>query len=126
MIIRVVAAAIFNDQGKVLIVRRAKGQSGAGDWEFPGGKVELGEKDHEALIREITEELCLVISVQRCLGENHVNFGHKEIKLILYRSVIQSGDLKLSVHDEYQWVDVLELTNFKLSKADLVFIAKLI
>lgn len=126
MIIRVVAAAIFNDQGHILIVRRAKGQSGAGEWEFPGGKVELGENDHEALTREISEELSLKITVQFCIGENHINFGHKEILLVLYRSMVLSGDLKLCVHDDFQWVDVLQLNQFNLSKADLPFVTKLL
>lgn len=125
MIIRVVAAAIYNDQGKVLIVRRARGQSGEGDWEFPGGKVESGENDHQALAREIAEELSLEITINHCLGENHVRFGQKEILLVLYHSNLIYGELKLSVHDAFEWVRVDQLTQFKLSQADLPFVVKL-
>ena len=55
-IINVVGAAIIKD-GEVLCARRGEGKSLAGYWEFPGGKIESGETQKEALIREIQEEL---------------------------------------------------------------------
>ena len=55
--LRVVAAALFDDAGRVLIAQRPEGKHMAGWWEFPGGKVADGESDPEALIRELREEL---------------------------------------------------------------------
>ena len=55
--LRVVAAAIFDDAGRVLIAQRPEGKHMAGWWEFPGGKVAYGESDAEALVRELREEL---------------------------------------------------------------------
>jgi len=53
----VVAAALVDGQGRVLLQRRAPGRAMAGLWEFPGGKVELDERPEEALARELAEEL---------------------------------------------------------------------
>ena len=55
--LRVVAAALFDEQGRVLIAERPAGKHMAGWWEFPGGKVAAGESDAQALVRELHEEL---------------------------------------------------------------------
>ena len=55
--LRVVAAAIFDTEGRVLIAQRPAGKHMAGWWEFPGGKVANGESDEHALVRELREEL---------------------------------------------------------------------
>ncbi len=55
--LRVVAAALFDEQGRVLIAERPAGKHMAGWWEFPGGKVAAGESDAQALVRELREEL---------------------------------------------------------------------
>ena len=55
--LRVVAAALFDDSGRVLIAQRPAGKHMAGWWEFPGGKVAPGESDAQALVRELREEL---------------------------------------------------------------------
>ena len=55
--LRVVAAALFDAQGRVLIAQRPAGKHMAGWWEFPGGKVGSNESDAQALIRELREEL---------------------------------------------------------------------
>jgi 8-oxo-dGTP diphosphatase len=66
--IRVVGAAIIGD-GRCFAALRGPGRMLAGYWEFPGGKVEAGESDEVALIREIREELGVVVRVDQCLGE---------------------------------------------------------
>ena len=55
--IRVVAAALYDAQGRVLIAERPSGKHMAGRWEFPGGKVGAGEDERAALVRELAEEL---------------------------------------------------------------------
>ena len=52
----VVACALVNEQGKVLVTQRPAGKSMAGKWEFPGGKIEAGETPENALIRELKED----------------------------------------------------------------------
>lgn len=57
----VVAAALVDDEGRVLLQRRAPGRAMAGLWEFPGGKVEEGERPEAALARELAEELGIAV-----------------------------------------------------------------
>ena len=61
-IVYVAAAAIFNQDGNILLAQRPKGKSMAGLWEFPGGKIETGETPERALVRELTEELTITVS----------------------------------------------------------------
>ena len=63
----VVAAALVDADDRVLIARRPEGKTLAGLWEFPGGKVEAGERPEAALIRELTEELDLTVA-EPCLA----------------------------------------------------------
>ncbi len=63
----VVACALVNEQGKVLVTQRPAGKSMAGKWEFPGGKIEAGETPENALIRELKEELDIDVTAA-CLA----------------------------------------------------------
>ena len=67
----VVACALINEQGKVLINKRPKGKDYAGYWEFPGGKVEENETPEEAIIRELKEEINIDVSAA-CLAHYHL------------------------------------------------------
>lgn len=123
--VAVVAAVIRRWQGaqlQVLLVRRGPGQSGAGDWEFPGGKVERNESPQEALAREIEEELGLEIQVKEKVGENTFSYPHRAIQLSLYWAEIRGGELRLSEHDAYEWLLPTEIETGKLSAADQPFV----
>ena len=61
-ILLVVAAALINSQGEILLAQRPEGKRLAGKWEFPGGKVEAGETPEAALVREMKEELGITIA----------------------------------------------------------------
>ena len=60
----VVAAALVDDSGRILVQRRPEGKAMAGLWEFPGGKVEAGETPETALVRELNEELGITVHPQ--------------------------------------------------------------
>jgi 8-oxo-dGTP diphosphatase len=66
-VILVVAVALVDPEGRVLIAQRPEGKSMAGLWEFPGGKVETGERPEDALIRELREELGIAVQ-EACLA----------------------------------------------------------
>lgn len=66
-VILVVAVALVDTEGRVLIAQRPEGKSMAGLWEFPGGKVEAGERPEDALIRELREELGITVK-EACLA----------------------------------------------------------
>src|SRR5882672_9582163 len=60
-VVRVVAAALFDATGRVLIAERPPGKHMAGRWEFPGGKIAAAETEHQALVRELREELDITV-----------------------------------------------------------------
>jgi mutator protein MutT len=128
MSVLVVAAVIrrFADPEKrVLIVRRGPGQSGAGHWEFPGGKVERGESPEQALIREIEEELGLNIRVGPFIGEIEHTYPTKVIRLRVYWAESLHGELQLVEHDASKWLLPSEIQLEELSEADRPFVAKI-
>jgi mutator protein MutT len=65
--IRCVGAVVFDDTGRLLLVRRAH-EPGRGRWSVPGGRVEAGETDHQAVLREVVEETGLTVEIIRLLG----------------------------------------------------------
>jgi 8-oxo-dGTP diphosphatase len=125
-LIDVVALALQRkSDSKYLITRRGPGQSGAGDWEFPGGKIEVGETETQALVREIKEELSidLLESELHFVSENKHEYETKIVNLKLYKSVIAfSPDLVLSEHDLYEWLEKNQIPLQSLSPADIPFL----
>jgi len=114
-----VTAAIIIQNNQVLLTRRAPGEKHAGGWEFPGGKVEPGESPETCLRRELLEELEIETTIGDKLTESIHTYETGAIRLLAYRATILSGSLRLHVHDEYQWVSVAKLTQYKLLPADV-------
>ena len=117
--INVVAALIYKDD-KVLIAKRSTGDENVfGKWEFPGGKVEIGESDEEAIEREIKEEFELKIKAKEFLINNIHEYPTKTVNLKLYKCEYISGNFKLHDHSEYIWIDENKLLDYDLAKADI-------
>ncbi len=114
-----VSAAIIIENSKVLLTRRSLGESLAGFWEFPGGKQEHNETITECLKREIKEELNLEVECANILTESIYQYPGGKIKLIAISTMIMAGEIKLSVHDKYQWVPIKEILGYKLAPADV-------
>jgi 8-oxo-dGTP diphosphatase len=112
----VVAAAIERD-GRYLAARRTKPDWAAGRWEFPGGKVEPGESDEQALTREIREELGVAIDVgERVPGEWPL---HDDLVLHLYVASLVAGDPQpLDHHDELRWLAPAEFDDVAWLESD--------
>ena len=89
--LRVVGAAIV-EGGRVFLARRGPGMSMPGKWEFPGGKVEPGESEPDALRREIREELGCGLEVGRLLLRHHHAYPHLEVELAFYEGRLPGGD----------------------------------
>jgi 8-oxo-dGTP diphosphatase len=97
----VVGAAVV-DLGRVLVARRSAPADAAGCWEFPGGKVEAGETDADALIRECREELGIEVGVRELLGARELESGYQ---LRVYRAELLFGDpMALQDHDDVRWL----------------------
>jgi 8-oxo-dGTP diphosphatase len=125
----VVAIVLFSvSSQKYLIVRRDQNQSGAGFWEFPGGKVEAGETSEQALQREIEEELSFVIDVTQLqfLSQNIHQYGTKSIDISFYLyKVPHEVSLVLVDHDDFSWCDINDLVKYQIADADLPVIEQL-
>ncbi|PAB60040.1 8-oxo-dGTP diphosphatase MutT [Anaeromicrobium sediminis] len=123
--IEVVAAIIRNDKNEILIAKRKEDKSLGGFWEFPGGKIEKGERDEESLIRELKEEMDIEIEVKSYFDENIHDYTDKKIKLKAYEAIIKNGNIKLKDHSEYVWCKEYELNKYKIAPADVKFVEKL-
>ncbi len=115
--IQVIAAVIHKD-GRVLIARRPSSGLLGGMWEFPGGKVELGETDEEALEREILEELGAKVQVGSCLGAYKHAYTHFHVVLRAYDCELLHGEPQPLEASEIRWVEIKTLENFPMGKLD--------
>jgi len=114
-----VTAALIEQDGKVLICRRAPCQELSGLWEFPGGKVEKDESDRLCLERELLEELGIIVSVGPVIASNTHHYDEFTITLVLMKTVITGGSVVPTVHDRVEWVLPTELRNWDLAPADI-------
>jgi 8-oxo-dGTP diphosphatase len=107
-------AGIAITQGRLFVARRKEGGSLGGKWEFPGGKLEAGEGDADALRREYLEELGVAVEVGPLLAS--AEFTHNKCRFLLnaYRIVLGSYDFRMTEHTEWQWaaLDKIETLDF--------------
>ena len=120
-----VTAAIWLENGRVLIARRRPGVSHAGLWEFPGGKVRPGETPEQCLQREIQEELGVEIAVGKFFGESIYADEAKTIRLLAYRVSGISAEISLNDHAELAWVAMADLGGYRFCPADVSLVSKL-
>ena len=111
-----VGAAVVRD-GRVLACRRTQPPRLAGLWEFPGGKVEPGEDDATALVRELREELRVEVAVGAQLGAD-LPIGTTAV-LRVYVCALVSGEPALVDHDEHRWLGADELLDVPWIPVDL-------
>lgn len=117
--IDVTCAVIRNEDGLVLAVRRGPSMDNAGKWEFPGGKTRAGEDHEDCIIREIDEELEIDIVICGRLDEVIHDYGDKKIRLIPFLCDTLSLKPHLNEHDEYRWMQPVDLVTLDLTAADI-------
>ena len=122
----VVACALVDADRRVLIAKRPKGKGMAGLWEFPGGKVEAGESDEQALAREINEEFDREILLGEKFMENTYNDGEKTIDLISYFMAFEKLPKESNSHDQNKWCNIEDLSQYEFCPADRAVVANLI
>ena len=124
--LRVVCAVILKEDGTFLVCQRGKGQSMAGKWEFPGGKIEHGENATDALAREIKEELSIDAIPEKELTSVTHAYPDFTIKLIPYLcSTRTASEITLNEHQAIQWVNIKEAFALDWAEADIPILTKL-
>ncbi len=121
----VVAVALVDVDGRVLIAKRPEGKQLAGLWEFPGGKVEPGERPEQALIRELREELGIEVS-ESCLAPFvFASHSYESFHLLmpLYLCRRWSGVVVAREHAALAWVKPSKLSDYPMPPADEPLVA---
>ncbi|MFA6493572.1 MAG: (deoxy)nucleoside triphosphate pyrophosphohydrolase [Candidatus Paceibacterota bacterium] len=117
--IKVAAALIFDEYGNFLIAERADG-SLAGKWEFPGGKIEEGETENEAVVREIMEELGVQVVTEKIVGVFSHAYPDREVELILIQCFLSEDQKIISdgSHSSHAWVALSDCEKYDFAPLD--------
>ena len=124
----VVACALVDADRRVLIAKRPEGKGMAGLWEFPGGKVEAGERPEETLIRELHEELGITVK-EPCLAPlTFASHAYDDFHLLmpLYICRRWEGLVEVREHADIKWVKAGKLRDYPMPPADEPLIPALI
>jgi 8-oxo-dGTP diphosphatase len=126
-LVLVAAAALIDTDGRVLLAQRPEGKSMAGMWEFPGGKVESGERPEQTVIREFFEELGVTIQ-EACLAPfAFASHAYDEFHLLMPVFVCRRWE-GIAIPREGQklaWVHPREMKNYSMPPADVPLVAQL-
>lgn len=120
-----VVAAIIKKEDKIFITRRSYGEF-QDMWEFPGGKIEIGETKEEALIREIKEELELDINNLEYLTTVEYDYTSFHLTMHCFICEICGGTLNLNAHNDAKWALLEELPLQAWVPADVKVVEKLL
>ena len=122
---RVIVAAVIVQDGRVLACERSAPPEVAGRWEFPGGKVEAGETDAQALARECAEELGVRVAVGARVGPD-VPLAHGRAVLRVFTVTLLDGDEPRALeHTAMRWLAADELDSVPWLPADRPIVAEL-
>jgi 8-oxo-dGTP diphosphatase len=116
----VVAAALTNQAGEILLQRRPEGKQMAGLWEFPGGKVDVGESPESALVRELKEELGIDVLASDLLPISFASepLAGRNLLLLLYRCRKWNGEPVALDSPELCWLRPADMHTLPMPPAD--------
>jgi 8-oxo-dGTP diphosphatase len=122
----VVAAALVDTLGRVLIAERPAGKHMAGRWEFPGGKVAAGEGEEAALARELAEELGIEVMAARPMMRLTHRYPDRDVELSMWLVERYRGEPRALDGQRLKWVPRVELGSEDILEADRPFVAALV
>jgi 8-oxo-dGTP diphosphatase len=120
-----VVAAVIEKHGRYLITQRRPNAVLPLMWEFPGGRVETGETDAEALRRELKERLGVEAQVGEPIPETVWDYEHYRVELALYECTVR-GDLQSLAVQAFRWVTSDEFDQYEFTPADEASMNKLL
>ncbi|HLL52521.1 MAG TPA: (deoxy)nucleoside triphosphate pyrophosphohydrolase [Myxococcaceae bacterium] len=126
--IRVVGAMLERDGGRYLITQRPPTSSLPLLWEFPGGRVEPGETDEQALARELMEEMGIRVHVRELAMHTHHQYPNYDIDFRVFRCKLASDESEIQhrrVHD-HRWVTLEEMGQYQFPAADAHTLSRLL
>ena len=126
-VVLVAACALVDADGRVLIAQRPAGRPMAGLWEFPGGKIEAGEQPEQSLIRELKEELGIVVR-EECLAPlTFASHSYPDFHLLMPLYVCRrwQGTVVAQEGQKLAWVRPNRLRDYEMPPADVPLIAHL-
>ena len=126
-VVLVAACALIDADGRVLIAQRPEGKTMAGLWEFPGGKVDPGERPEDALIRELKEELGIVVK-EACLAPlTFASHTYEDFHLLMPLYVCRRWEGTVTPHEgqKLAWVRPNRLRDYPMPPADIPLISHL-
>jgi len=123
-ILLVAACALVDPDGRVLIAQRPAGKTMAGLWEFPGGKVEAGERPEDTLIRELEEELGIVVDEQCLAPLTFASHSYPEFHVLMPLYICRRWDGEVIAREAQKlaWVRVNKLRDYPMPPADIPLI----
>ncbi|MEW6122878.1 MAG: 8-oxo-dGTP diphosphatase MutT [Pseudomonadota bacterium] len=124
----VVACALVDADGRVLVAQRPEGKALAGLWEFPGGKMEPGERPEDTLIRELKEELGITVK-EACLAPlTFASYAYPDFHLLMPLWICRrwEGQVQALEHSALKWVRAGKLRELDMPPADEPLIPPLI
>ena len=124
----VVACALIDSDNRVLVAQRPAGKALAGLWEFPGGKLEAGERPEPALIRELAEELGITVK-EECLAPlTFASYAYPEFHLLMPLYICRRWEGTVASHEgqALKWVRPAKLRDLEMPPADEPLIPHLI
>src|SRR6267142_716790 len=126
-IVLVAACALIDADGRVLIAQRPAGRSMAGLWEFPGGKVEAGETPEASLIRELKEELGIVVNAACLAPLTFASHAYPDFHLVMPLYVCRRWDGTVTAREgqSLAWVRPNRLRDYPMPPADVPLVAHL-
>ena len=119
-LVLVVAVALVDPDGRVLIAQRPEGKSMGGLWEFPGGNIERGERPEDALIRELSEELGIAVK-EPCLAPfTFASHTYPDFHLLMPLFICRrwDGTPQPREHAALKWVRPRDLGQYPMPAAD--------